>query len=227
MTTTSKRRAGRPAGRPRQAVLSRDRIVVAALDLIDEVGDEGFSLAELADRMGVRASSFYNHTTGKDDILAGVQDLITESIDDWMWDELPWPDATVEWAHSYRDAFIAHPHAIVLFATATVGGMPRTLQMYERIVIAFEDAGWPKEEVIPVLIGLESFLLGSALDAVAPIAQLEPGTGAPAVPRFSAAVKARNRRARRRKCRPQDLAFETGLAAMVEGLNARLEASAK
>lgn len=222
MTRARSDASPRRAGRPRAAVLSRDRIVAAALDLIDDVGADEFSLGLLAERMSVRPSSFYNHTSGKDDIMAGVQERITDEIDASMFDSLPWREAVIAWAWAYRAAFVAHPHAIALFATAPVLGAARTLDMYERVVAGFERAGWPADSIIPVLVAIESFVLGSALDAVAPPTQLAVGPDAERVPRFAAAVAARDRRVRRRRGGAADLAFETGLLAMVDGLQARL-----
>ena len=82
--------------------------MAAALAMLDDVVVEEFSLDGLARRMSVRPSSFYNHICGKDDIFAGVQELVTDSIDAAMFDELPWREAVELWACSYRAAFVAH-----------------------------------------------------------------------------------------------------------------------
>jgi len=90
--------------------------------------------------------------------------------------------------------------------------------MYERVVIGFEKANWPPEAIIPAMVAIESFVLGSALDAVAPSTQLAAGPDAEHVPRFVAAVDARNRAALRSGRTAADLAFEIGLTALVSGL---------
>ncbi len=213
----------RRAGRPSSPVLDRERIITGALELLDEVGPDRFSLDALAQRLSVRPSSFYNHTSGKDDILAGVQELVTDAIDATMFTELPWREATSAWAHSYRNAFIAHPNAITLFAISPVMGAARTMHMYEQVVAGFERAGWPQHTIISALVAIESFLLGSALDAWAAPAQWQPGRDAAEVPRFAAAVQARDTHAEETGLRLSELSFELGLAALLDGLAAELD----
>ncbi|MGW4821312.1 TetR/AcrR family transcriptional regulator [Streptomyces sp. NPDC004227] len=197
-------------------------IVRGALDLIDEVGAEGFSIALLARRLRVRPSSLYNHVKGKDDILAGVRELVADPIDAKVFDTLPWDEALVSWARLYRAAFAAHPQTISLLATMPVSGAHRTLRMYESVVGGLERGGWPTASVIPVMVGVESFILGSALDLVAPAAMFDPGPDSPQVPRFTAAVHARDEVSAARGRPAADLAFEVALAALVDGLRARL-----
>jgi AcrR family transcriptional regulator len=206
----------RGAGRPRVAVLSRERIVDAALDLIDEVGAETFSVNLLAARLGVRPSSLYNHIAGKDDLLAAVQEVITDAIDSTMFQTQPWTAAVEAWARSYRAAFIRHPHAIALFATSPVAGAIRTMEMYERVVQGFERAGWALPRIIPAVVALECFILGSAMDAVAPPDLFDPGSAAEHVPTLAAAVAAQKQGATART--ESDVAFDTGLTAIISGL---------
>jgi AcrR family transcriptional regulator len=201
-------------------VLTRARIVTAALTLIDEVGADSFSVNALATRLGVSPSSLYNHISGKDELLVGVQEVITDAIDSAMFATQPWGQAVAGWARSYRAAFVRHPHAIPLFATSPVAGAIRTMEMYERVVRGFEHAGWTPERIIPAVVALESFILGSALDAAAPTGLLSPGGAAVHVPELSAAVDAHERAAAAASMSGADVAFETGLAAMIAGLAA-------
>lgn len=208
----------RRVGRPATPILSRETIAGAALELIDELGADGFSLAELGKRLGVRPSSFYNHVTGKDDILAGVRELISDSIDARMFAELPWDEALISWARGYRIAFAAHPRAISLFATTEVAGAVRTFHMYEQVVAGLERGGWPAGMVIPAMVAVESFIMGSALDMLAPPTNFDPGPFAAELPTFTATVAARDVAAAEQGRQPADLAFEVGLVALVDGL---------
>jgi AcrR family transcriptional regulator len=224
MRRSAKAVTDRKAGRPTTPVLSRDRIITAALELIDALGAEDFRLATLANHLSVRPSSLYNHVSGRDDILAGVQERIADTIDASMFEQLPWKEATTAWARGYRAAFIAHPQAITLFATAPVAGTGRVLGMYEQVVTGFENAGWPSENIIAALVAVESFILGSALDAAAPESQLSPGNDSASAPRFTVAVAARDSRAAKLGHPVAQLAFDVGLQAIIDGLGIELEA---
>ncbi|CAL4861267.1 TetR/AcrR family transcriptional regulator C-terminal domain-containing protein [Microbacterium sp. MM2322] len=103
----------------------------------------------------------------------------------------PHPHALLVWAHSYRDAFARHPATIAVFATTALDGAGRTTEMYERVVDAFLRAGWPEDDVMTTLVALEDFILGAALDAVAPadMFQLRSPDDAPTLSRVTAASR--------------------------------------
>ena len=67
--------------RPRTPILSVDRIADAAIELVDE--GAGFGVNALARRLGVTASSLYNHISGRDEIIELMRArLATQSIPD-------------------------------------------------------------------------------------------------------------------------------------------------
>lgn len=65
------------------------RILESMLQLVDERGFEGATIAELARRTGLPASSVYWHFASKDEILAAA---LTYSYEDKYADRLPWPE---------------------------------------------------------------------------------------------------------------------------------------
>ncbi len=206
-------------GRPRRPVLSADLIAREALALIDAEGTAAFSLPRLADRLGVRTASLYNHLDGRAAVVEGVRRLVVEEMDVSAFAVLPWPDALAVWARSYRAAFARHPHAIDLLATTTISS-PATLAMYEAVVAALARGGWPRERLVAVLTSVESFLLGSALDLVAPPLMIDPAGHAPRVPVLAAALRAAHDGD---KAARADQAFEAGLDALIRGLVAQSE----
>ncbi len=67
----------------------RTRILQQMLTLVDERGFEGATIAELARRTGLPASSVYWHFASKDDIVAAA---IRYSYDERYGDRTPWPE---------------------------------------------------------------------------------------------------------------------------------------
>jgi AcrR family transcriptional regulator len=55
--------------------LSRERILLAAMRLADEGGIEALSMRKLAQELGVKAMSLYNHVADKDDLLTHVTQI--------------------------------------------------------------------------------------------------------------------------------------------------------
>ena len=56
--------------------LSRERILAAALELVDDGGLEALSMRKLGQRLGYEAMSLYNHVRNKDDVIDGILDLV-------------------------------------------------------------------------------------------------------------------------------------------------------
>ena len=54
---------------------TRDRILNEALTLFAESGYDGTSVEEIAEKVGIKAPSLYNHFKGKEDILNALIDL--------------------------------------------------------------------------------------------------------------------------------------------------------
>lgn len=96
---------------PREG-LTADRVVEAGAALLDEVGPDDFSLAVLAERLGVRAPSLYKHTAslpalkraigarGKADLAAAIADAAVGLAGD---------DAVRAAAAAYRRWGLSHP----------------------------------------------------------------------------------------------------------------------
>ena len=61
--------------------LSRERILEAALRFVDAQGLQALSMRKLAADLGVEAMSLYNHIDNKDDILAGITDLVFAEVE--------------------------------------------------------------------------------------------------------------------------------------------------
>jgi len=60
---------------------NREKIVQAAITLLDECGYEGVSMRDVARLAGIKASSIYNHFTGKDQMLDAVVAAFEAALD--------------------------------------------------------------------------------------------------------------------------------------------------
>ena len=65
----------------RRKPLSRERILAAALELVDEHGIDALSMRKLAQSLGYEAMSLYNHVANKDDLLDGILDLVLAEME--------------------------------------------------------------------------------------------------------------------------------------------------
>ena len=194
--------------------VTEERIVEAALALIREEPTGTFTLAKLAKRLRISAPTIYSHVPNKQYIIERVRSRVVAEIDCSAFERLPWDRALADWARSYAEAFVQHPETIPLLTTHPVQA-PELVRQYEVIAGALRDAGWPPGEIVAVFTVVESFVMGSVLDLVAPVQMVQPADGEEYPVLRSLIGEADTLRARH--------TFELGIEAMIEGLRARLE----
>lgn len=56
----------------------KDRIILSAIDIINELGIQGLSTKELANRQNINESALYRHFKNKDAIILGVLDFFSQ-----------------------------------------------------------------------------------------------------------------------------------------------------
>jgi len=94
--------------------LTRERIIAAAVELVDESGLDALSMRKLGAALGVEAMSLYNHVDNKDDVLDGILDAVLREVPRPDPD-LPWDDRLRELAHGFRQVGLAHPGVLPMF----------------------------------------------------------------------------------------------------------------
>jgi len=140
--------------------LSRERVVAAALELLDQEGLAKLSMRRLGERLGVRAMSLYRYVANKEELLDALHAELLSAI--------PLPAAGAEWrvgaralAEGFREQLRRHPHALPLFATRPALA-PRSLQVVERALELLAGAGLDPAAQVWALNGLFGLVLGTA-----------------------------------------------------------------
>src|SRR6266540_3455157 len=108
--------------------LSRNRILQAALELVDEGGIESLTMRKLGQALGFEAMSLYNHVANKDDVLNGILDLVLAES------EPPspvgaWDAAIRASAISVHEALRRHPWSCTLLMSPRHARPARTRYM--------------------------------------------------------------------------------------------------
>lgn len=200
--------------RPHAPLLSRGKIVDAALGLLDEEGLTALSTRRLAGRLGVSGPSLYNHFATMDDLVEAVADLVISKVDLSALDEpaLPWHEALRLWARSYRGALAAHPNLIQV-AVHGPGRRPAALRMADAVYAAIVRAGWPPREATEIGALMRFFVAGAALGTFAGGFSTDPELYGDDYPHLRQAhlLAARSRDI-------DDAAFELGLDSLLAGL---------
>lgn len=93
----------------RRDPLSRERVLRAALDLADRDGIGALSMRNLARELGVEAMSLYHYVKSKDELMAGLRDMVMRDIDRPQARPAEWKTAIRKMAVSYHAALRRHP----------------------------------------------------------------------------------------------------------------------
>lgn len=145
----------------RRVPLSRDRVLSAAIDLVDQSGIDSLSMRKLGGALGVEAMSLYNHVANKDDLLDGIVDLVLSEF------ELPsserdWEAAIRQCAISAHDALLRHPWACSLILSTTRLSLSR-VRYIESLLKCFRGAGFSAGETYHAYHAIDSHILGFTL----------------------------------------------------------------
>ncbi|MEU8307200.1 TetR/AcrR family transcriptional regulator C-terminal domain-containing protein [Actinomadura sp. NPDC048955] len=151
--------------RPRKPLLSRDGIVDAALALASETG--GFTVPELARRLGVRPSSLYNHVRGRAEIIELIRRRLHEEMAVRVDVSGDWADVVRNVAAAQRAVLARHPWVIMLLATSPAG-LDSAITTVENLATILSRAGFADRDVAHVIAMIDIVTIGAGLDLVSP-----------------------------------------------------------
>ncbi|GAA3830233.1 TetR/AcrR family transcriptional regulator [Streptomyces phyllanthi] len=205
--------------RPRKPLLSTDRIVTTARELVDAEGLSAVSTRRLAAELGVSGPSLYNHFRTKDDILDAVADSVSAQVDLSMFEDgRDWRTALHDWAVSYRAALRDHPNIVPVLSRGP-GRRPAGLRVADAVFGAMVEAGWPPAQATSIGALMRYFVMGSALGSFAGGFVDDATAYDPAAyPHLSQAHLLADQQEK-----IDERAFETGLTALLDGLAAQFE----
>jgi len=142
--------------------LNRDRVLKAALDLADTRGFEDLTMRKLAKELGVEAMSLYNHVRNKEDLLAGLVDIVFGEIEVAEPGSADWRTAMRERSLSMREALLRHPWAIGLMEGRARPG-PENIRYHNAVVGCLREGGFAFREAVHAMSALDAYTYGFAL----------------------------------------------------------------
>lgn len=155
----------RKSSKPRTP-LTRERVLLAAVELADAKGLQALSMRRIGQQLGVEAMSLYNHVANKDAILDGVVDLIVAKIALPTLD-MPWREAMALRAWSAREVLLRHPWMAALLESRISGSMGEARLRYaDTILGVLMKNGFTVEQAYQSFITLDSFIYGFVMQEV-------------------------------------------------------------
>ena len=169
MPVDARRRRSHPDREP----LTRERVLEAALAVVDAEGVEALTMRRVATDVGFDPMALYRHVEGKDALLDGVVEM--------LWRQLPaarrgegWQPALRAFAESLRSALAAHPGAARLLPTRAVFPRP-ALEQYAALLDELRAAGFDEPAAVRLVRAVSSIVFGDAFAAMTVEPMLGPG----------------------------------------------------
>ena len=131
------------------------------MELADRDGIGALSMRSIARELGIEAMSLYHYVAGKDELLAGMQDLVMREID------LPaagrdWKDSIRSTAVSFHDALRRHRWVLSIHTTPQLVGTGQ-LRYMESLLGRLRQAGFSPRLTHHAYHILDSHVVGSSL----------------------------------------------------------------
>ncbi|WP_427129169.1 TetR/AcrR family transcriptional regulator [Pseudarthrobacter sp. S9] len=142
----------------RRTPLSRDRVLVAAVALADEVGIESLSMRRLAQELGVVPMALYKHVANKEELLDGMVDALVREIDPPARDA-DWKNTVRLRVLSARRALLRHPWARQVLESRT-NRTPAVLEYMDSFIGMFLAGGFSVDLTHHVMHALGSRMWG-------------------------------------------------------------------
>jgi AcrR family transcriptional regulator len=140
--------------------LTRERVLRAAVALADREGIESLTMRKLADELGAGAMSLYHYVPNKEQLLAGMIDIVFGEI------ELPTTD--VDWRTAMRRRALSTRAALNRHRWA-VGRMEGThaglsnARVHDAVLGCLRQAGFSIEMTIQAMSVQDAYIYGFAL----------------------------------------------------------------
>jgi AcrR family transcriptional regulator len=145
-----------------RAALTRDRVVRAAVALIERDGEAALSMRRVAAELGAAPMSLYNHVPNKAALLDAVAEFIMSDMEFAAEPDADWRDQARDLARTFRAIARRYPRSVPLVITrqprSSVGMRPTEL-----VLAAVRRAGFDDRTSVLLVRTFVSFVLGSMM----------------------------------------------------------------
>jgi AcrR family transcriptional regulator len=159
------KRSRRTSERPplvQEPPLSRERIVMTAVELLDAQGIEGLTMRRLADRLGSGVMSLYWHVDRKEDVFDLALDSVLEyrappqtaAAQDWR-------EEAIHMLEDWRASMLQHPWSASLLPRRVLG--PNILSRLELLSRILSRAGVADANLNAAIWSLWNYVMGATI----------------------------------------------------------------
>ncbi len=148
-----------------QQPLTRDRIIAAAVDVIERDGVTAISMRKVASELGYAVMSLYNHVPSKDALLDGVVEYVLTGIVLKVEPDASWQDQVRAQARALRQIANAYPRCTMIVVSRP-SNSPATIAPFEVALATLIGAGFDATQALSIVRVFIAYITGSMLRQV-------------------------------------------------------------
>lgn len=141
--------------------LTLDRIVAAAVELLDAEGVDRLSMRRLAERLGAGAMSLYWHVENKDVVFDLALDAVLEYRGPPQTTGADWRGNVVHMLEDWRGAMLRHPWSAALLPRRALG--PSMLGRLELLSSTLSAAGVADRDLNVAIWSIWNYVMGATI----------------------------------------------------------------
>jgi AcrR family transcriptional regulator len=200
-----------------QAPLTREQIIRAAMQLVDDEGMEKLSMRRLADTLGVKPMTLYYYFEDKSALLYAIIDaVLAECV---VASEDSWDNRLRSLCRSLRGVARRHP-AIFVAAMSYEQTVPADFAIAEAFLDALSAGAVPPDKAVRGYHTLITFVTGFAVDEIAGLLFTFDGTQTMLDALPTERFPQLHRHRQYLTAADPDQEFEYGLNALIDGIGA-------
>ncbi|WP_280426549.1 TetR/AcrR family transcriptional regulator C-terminal domain-containing protein [Nocardia carnea] len=146
--------------------ITREQIVTAALDLLDEQGMDALTVRALASRLDVKAPALYWHVRNKQELLDEMATFVMRRVTDALAAIPPggdWRDGTAAYARVLRSEYLRHRDGARIFSGTRVAD-PAIVKAKETWLERLTATGFSLAEADDTLDLVTAFVVGFVIE---------------------------------------------------------------
>jgi AcrR family transcriptional regulator len=163
---------GRTGVNGRQKLLTKDRVVRAATDLIEREGADALSMRRVAAELGVAVMSLYNHVPSKAALLDAIAERILAGMMVPADPGLHWTDRARYLVREFRKVAHEYPRSVTLVLTRKVAASSGMRPVEHALAVAAE-AGFDGETSVRIMRALLAYAIGAQMREVGAVKMLD------------------------------------------------------
>lgn len=145
-----------------EPALTRERIIAAAVELLDAQGVEGLTMRGLADRLGSGVMSLYWHVPKKEDVFdLAVDAVLAYGPSVSLLEPEDWRQDVVHMLDDWRASMLRHPWAAALLPRRALG--PNILARLEMLSRTLSKAGVADSDLNAAIWSLWNHVMGATI----------------------------------------------------------------